>query len=326
MVSARQSETRRGSVYLAVTGTAILVSLIGLTSLHLSRLELDSSISQSDRAYARHLAHSGVEFAMGAIDVDPSWRSNYTHGQESTRDPIGTSEDIVFRFLDNTDGNLANDSDQEVEIEGIGRYGNAEFRYSVTYAPSVSSEQQVATVVASYDSATDAEEEIDNDAFVGQHFVANLPAGVMSWSVTSIDIYLSGHGAANGTLNVNFYNSDGSGHPNTLIETVSVAENTLPDKDSPDWHGFAFSSVTGLSPSGGYSVTLEGAGGGKDAIARYDTGVTQTDSHLVRGGWGSWTPSTGQSLRYRINGVYTTSVGTGPFTITPGSWKRVGTP
>ncbi len=117
---------RHGSVYVAVLGTAVIISLIGLTSIHLSRLDLKSAIAQNDRAYARQLAQSGVELAMATIDSDPSWRSNYNHGDENVVSPSGVNEEIIFRFLDNTDSNLRNDTAQDVEIQGIPNQALAE--------------------------------------------------------------------------------------------------------------------------------------------------------------------------------------------------------
>jgi len=317
----RHTRLRRGSVYIAVSGTAVLVSLVGFTAMHVSRLELDRATVQSERTYARQLAQSGVEFAMAAIDLDSNWRNNYSHNVMSSRNPMGVDENIRFRFLDRVDGNLGNNSDDPVEIQGIGQFRSSKFIYSVTYATSVTGENQVGPlVIRSYEGGVATQDPISSSAFMGQHFFPNLPAEATSWNISQIDIYLEKDGGTGSTLAVNLYNSDANGKPGTLIESVSVAEASLPGGPE-DWYPVTFSSATGLTPGQGYSFTIEHVSGGSAAIVHYDTGVTQTDTHLLRGGPGWCNADSNQSLQYRINGTYTTSTSSGDFTITPGSWR-----
>ena len=318
---------RRGSIYIAVTGTAMIVALVGFTSIHLSRLELRRSTAQNENNYARQLAQSGVEFAVAVIESNPSWRSTYSHGAEYTRSPSGMDADIIFRFLDNVDSDLANDTTHDVEIQGIGRYGDSEFRYSVTYAPSVVSESQSSQqVLKSYETAPNAIENVNSSNFLGQHFIADLPAEATSWTITQIDVYLEGHGAPSATLNFNFYTSDSNGQPDLLNESLAIPEVSLPPNGSPAYHQFNLSNATGLTPGQGYCFTLEQSGGGNAAIAHYNGGAIQTNSHVVRGGWGGWNTTANNSLRYRVHGTYMSPGGSGPFTIKPGSWQRIAVP
>lgn len=321
-----RSSARQGSVYLAVTGTAILVSLIGFTSMHLSRLELRVATSQNESAAARRLAQSSVEFSLGRIAIDNYWRSNYTHGDEETVSPSAIEESLVFRFLDNADGDLADDATEPVEIQGIGRCGNSTAIYSVEYSPSVMTDQQVAVVVGSYEGGHVTQENVGASQYLGHYFVASLPAEAVTWSVTSVDLFLMGHGAVSATLDVKLYHADGSGQPGTLIEGIAVDESQLP-AGSFDWYSVDFGSANDLAPGAGFCLALECYTGGNAATVPYDTGVSQTNSHLLRGGNGAWySQSNTQSIQYRVNGVYTTSTASGEFTIAPGSWRLIEAP
>ena len=319
---------RRGSVYLAVVGTAMLVSVIGFTAIHLSRIEVRAATRNNDITYARQIAQSGVEFATGAIDLDPSWRSNYTHGAESPRYPSGTDAVINFRLLDTTgDNDLGNDNTHPVEIQGIGRCGNAEVIYSVTYKPAVTSGDVIGpSDLFAYTGATSPTERVNDSNYIGQHFVPSLPAEATSWSVSQIQIYFQQHGATDATLVCNLYSSDGAGLPQTLLESVSFTENQLPT-GADDWHEVNYTSVSGLTPGNGLSFTLEEYTGDGNAVeVPYGTGVSQSNAHLLRGGWGSWNSADTQSLKIRVRGYYTTSSGTGEFTVTPGSWQLIEAP
>ena len=317
-----QALPRRGSVYIAVSGTAVLVSLVGFTAMHLSRLELERATVRSERTYARQLAQTGVEFAMAAIDVDPNWRTTHTHNVQSSRNPMGVEEGIRYRFLDNVDGNLGNNSDDPVEIQGIGLYRSSKFIYSVTYAQSATSESDSGIqVLKSYEAGTDAFENVNATAFYGQHFIPTLPAEATSWSISYIDVYLEGQGSPSATLTFKFFSSDTNGKPGTLIETLAVAESSLPANGSPNYHPFSLVSATGLTPGQGYCFTLEQTGGGNAAILNYKGNAVLSDTHMLRGGWGSWNVEPAQAMQFRIHGTYTSSTSSGPFTITPGSWR-----
>lgn len=316
---------RRGSLYLMVASVAMIVSMIGMTALHVSRVGLHTAVSQREQSYARLIAQSSVEFAVSRLAIRPDWRTHYTHNQLNEAQALGLDFKLRFKFIDPRDGDLSNDDTQPIEIHGIGQYGDATFTYCIDFAPAVTFADQVGPLqVAGYDAGSTTQEDVDDTAYLGQHFVPNLPAAAESWSVTRIDVYLQAHGAPNGTLNVCLYRSDGNGRPATLIETVSFTEPELPG--SFGWHSIAFTSAVGLAPGTGLSLTLEGSGDGNAATAPYQTSLSLPDTHLLRGGWGSWNTSNSQSLLYRVHGVYTTSAGSGDFQISPGSWQRVDTP
>ncbi len=324
----KQKSKRPGSVYIAVSGTAMLVSLIGFTAVHLSRLELRSANAHNDRAYARQLAYSGVEFALCAIDFDSSWRTNYTHGAVNTRNPLGLTENIIFRFLDNADNDLADDATEPVEIQGIGRIGRATFVYSVNYQASATTSQQVSPPsLRNFNPGSNnwATTTINNSSWIGQYFLPNLPAEATSWTVTSIEVQMAKNGATNSTLDARLYLPDGSLKPGTLIETIAVPESSLPTSAGV-WHVFSFLNATDLNPAVGLCLTLTTISSPASDLDYESSGVATSGTHMLKSSGGSWTAHSTQSLYYRVRGTYTTETPSGEFTITPGSWQRVTVP
>jgi len=118
---------RDGSVYVAVLGVAMILGVIGLASMQIARIELRAGVAGDEMARARLMAQSGVEFALGRLDLDPNWRTTYSHGVEEPSDSwisLGTTG--MFRFeLRDSDGDLADDLTDPVTVRGIGKVGSA---------------------------------------------------------------------------------------------------------------------------------------------------------------------------------------------------------
>ena len=236
-------------------------------------------------------------------------------------------ERLIFRFLDTADDDLADDSTEDVIIQGIGRCGTSEYRYNVTYAPSVTSGQEVSGVIHSYEGPeTMASENCNQNDDRGQYFVPTLPAGTLGWSITHVEVYLMQHGAQNGSIDIALYYADGSGNPDTLIEKVTYTETQLPS-GSFDWHSVPYGAATGFSPGVGLCLTLEPFGSGNAITLPFTTGLSLTDSHFLAGTTGTWSSQdSSKSILFRIHGSYTTPSGTGDFTISPGTWQRTVVP
>lgn len=328
-----KSSVRQGSVYIAVMGTAMLLSVIGFTAIHLSRLELRSASAQNEQAYARQLAQSGVEFALSAIDDDPLWRDTFIHGVENVKNPLGFAESISFILLDNEDNNLADDITEAVEIQGIGRYGSATSIYSVAYAPSNTTDDQSGQIVLSSFDSTGGHSvptTIYWNSWIGQYFVPALPAEATEWSVTKVDIYAQETQSSDVNLYVLLYEADGLGMPAAAIEAGVLNDSTLPNSNTaPEWVSVNFATVVGRLPGTGLCLGLQAFTNPSSVTVQIENaGVTQTNAHMIDGASGSWTSSdANQALWYRVHGVYTTSAGgSGEFTVTPGSWQTTGAP
>jgi Tfp pilus assembly protein PilX len=127
---------RHGTVYVAVLGTAMIVSMIGLCAIHVARIELRNAASRRDTVEARMLAQSAVEFALGRIDSNSDWRVEYEHGEIEPSSPLAMGNGTIeFVLNDAVDKKLDDNDTDPVEILGIGRVGAAVFVYQANYAP-----------------------------------------------------------------------------------------------------------------------------------------------------------------------------------------------
>lgn len=120
-------EDRRGSVYIAVLGTAMVIAICALGGMHLARSELKGTRRSNDLQRARRLAKSAVELAVASMNRTPldnnQWRTGYTSGVETS--PVtmdgGT---LSFKVVDE-DGDLADDPTDAIWVYGYGRSGEA---------------------------------------------------------------------------------------------------------------------------------------------------------------------------------------------------------
>ncbi len=115
--------SRRGGIYLAVLGTAMVVAILGLSALTVVRLEQLASETTSDGIKARAYAESGVELAMLQINQNAGWRL-LPNGTWETNQPIGEGV-YTIQVTDPLDGNLANNPRDPVVIRGTGELRRA---------------------------------------------------------------------------------------------------------------------------------------------------------------------------------------------------------
>ncbi|WP_218932398.1 hypothetical protein [Adhaeretor mobilis] len=299
--------------------------MISLTSMHLSRLELRESVSRSDMAYAKCLAQSSVEFALGRMSYYSNWRTRYAHDETISVSPPDSDATLSYRLLDE-DGDLADDVDDPVEIQGIGRFGTATYLHSVTCANRNTQTKNLGPQeVKSYDEGYSTSAPISNSNYLGQYFKPVLPPDALDWRVSSVEVYAGNQSLAIRVLGVKLYAADSSGMPTEQLDSDNVVLVAL---TGHAWRTATFENHSGLDPEGGYCIGLEGDSGNTAADIRYHTSVSQTNAHLLRGGnnvW--WSSEPTQSLLYRVYGEYTTIDGdVNEFQIEPGSWKRVAAP
>ncbi len=122
------SARRRGSVYVFVLTTAMLISVIGLSAIAISRINTRSQTSKR-QADAMALAASAVEAAVTVINLDPGWRFTHQNGVETP--PIDFGPGTISWKLVDPDGNLGDDPTDPVSILGIGRCGQSVWAYGV---------------------------------------------------------------------------------------------------------------------------------------------------------------------------------------------------
>ncbi len=130
---ANRVASRRGSIYLAVLGVAMVVSIIGMASMSIARLQLRSTRNLQDLEEARLLSQSGVDFGLSNMQSLGDWRTDRTHAVEFA--PLALGNGTMTYVLLDDDGDLEDDPTDTVHLRGIGRVGDAVFATSVLLEP-----------------------------------------------------------------------------------------------------------------------------------------------------------------------------------------------
>ena len=125
----------RGSVYVYVLATSLLVSVIGISVVTVAQINGRITRQYNEGAEAEVLAESAVEFATSAINSDSNWRTTYTSGSMTTGKALGHGT-ISFKIVDENDGTLANNTSDPVRVYGFGQVNNTIRIYSAMLAPS----------------------------------------------------------------------------------------------------------------------------------------------------------------------------------------------
>jgi len=117
----------------------MMVAVIGLSTAAICRIQLRERSSSNDWMEAGVLAFSAVEYALvvvvtETVDGDPTWRTKYASGEMAHKLTLGGGS-LRCLFVDEDDGNLADDNSDPVRIYGIGQVGQAVRAYSLMLAP-----------------------------------------------------------------------------------------------------------------------------------------------------------------------------------------------
>ncbi|MBI4580994.1 MAG: hypothetical protein HY718_14905 [Planctomycetes bacterium] len=130
---------RRASGYVLVLGATLLISVIGLTSLTLVRVQYKVEQSGMDAIHAQMYARSGVELALSTSYVDSSWRANYA--SYTALMPLAFDKGTCSIAISEADGSaLDTATDNPVLLTGVGTVGSAASPHAV-YKWSVSAHQ-----------------------------------------------------------------------------------------------------------------------------------------------------------------------------------------
>lgn len=135
---ARQCRTprlmRRGSAYIVVLMTGILVGVVGVSGVYLSRVERRTQQLTSDAAEARLYAMAGLDLALLIINqsaTENDWRNSFgNNGGYPVLDMKIGSGGCSARAVDPLDGDLNNGSHPLV-LTGIGEVGDTRYLIEV---------------------------------------------------------------------------------------------------------------------------------------------------------------------------------------------------
>jgi hypothetical protein len=128
----------RGSAYLLILGAALLVTVIGISSLLVARVEHRAAIGAEDRAKARGYAESAMELALLLINGDPAWRSALGNSNWPTKEPIGDGT-YTIEVVDEIDGVVGAGATDPLVVTAIGMKGQARQKIQAKLLPHDSS-------------------------------------------------------------------------------------------------------------------------------------------------------------------------------------------
>ena len=127
--------TRRGSAYIIVLSTVLLVAVAGVSGVIAVREQRRSVEMSVEVDKARFIAQSAMELAEGQLQNTTSYRSGITSGTVvSSRAIAGGTMRVAA--ADPSDSNLGNSTLDDVVLTATGVYGNATQIYQRRFKPS----------------------------------------------------------------------------------------------------------------------------------------------------------------------------------------------
>ncbi len=165
---------RRGSAYISLLGVSMIVTVIGLSALLGTRVELRTAGLTEAATQARYSAASGLELVLLRIATDPKWRTTYSNDTWTAEETI---LDVAFSFklVDEQDGDLANDLTQPVRLFAKAIVGDAVRIYSVLLEAEGAEGEIIERRVAAEDD--DAEERFSDGNMFWQSVDLDLAVG-----------------------------------------------------------------------------------------------------------------------------------------------------
>jgi len=125
------SRNRRGTAYMIVLGTSMLVGVMAIGTLGLTRARGRAGGESMDATHARQCALDGVEIAKLWIRQDANWRTTLTAGAWATNFAT-SSGTVTIEVADPVDGNMALGQHDALFVKCTGKKGLAKHIVSVT--------------------------------------------------------------------------------------------------------------------------------------------------------------------------------------------------
>ncbi|MFH0982679.1 MAG: carbohydrate binding domain-containing protein [Planctomycetota bacterium] len=125
---------RRGASYVFFLGTAMLVTIIGLSALTVVRVKRQAAEAVNDRTAAQEYAQSAVEQAVLTIYTTANWRNSLAHNTWSAAQPLGEGT-FVWKLVDEINGSFTVDRNARVRVYGKGVCNPSTWVYSVLVQP-----------------------------------------------------------------------------------------------------------------------------------------------------------------------------------------------
>ncbi|MBN2316804.1 MAG: hypothetical protein JXM79_22945 [Sedimentisphaerales bacterium] len=140
---------RRGSTYLMVLSSSMIVTVIGLASLLAIRVQRRSMQMTNDAAEARLYAQSAIELGLLYVQ-DQNWRNTWSNGTWLSNQPLGNGC-FSLEGTDPRDNNLSDSEEDPVILTGTGMKGMAVHKVQITLVPSAQPLESLNTCLHSRD-------------------------------------------------------------------------------------------------------------------------------------------------------------------------------
>ncbi len=129
--STMYSSRRRGSMYVAVIGCSLVVTVVGVSALMAARVERRAAEGSSDFSDARFAAQSAVELGMYLVTSDVNWRTARPNGLWRDKLPFGDGT-YSLSVVDPVDALLSNSKSEPIVLTGTGVVRNARYMLQAT--------------------------------------------------------------------------------------------------------------------------------------------------------------------------------------------------
>lgn len=126
-----KNRSGRGTVYLLVLMSSVIVTLIGLMGFRMLRAQAAIAQSDTEREEALVIAESAVQWGVHIVTLKGDWRDDVSSGVPIRTGAFGQGS-MTVTITDKDDGDLADDITDEFVIAGTGVVGDAQQTLEVT--------------------------------------------------------------------------------------------------------------------------------------------------------------------------------------------------
>ncbi len=126
----------RGSIYLFVLASSLLITILGLGSLAFVRIQMRSTRLVRESAEARACAVSAIELGRLQIKQNSNWRTTLPNGLWFDNKVLGAGH-FTLEGVDPTDGILSDSAYEPLVLTGTGTRGAARHKAQVTLVANV---------------------------------------------------------------------------------------------------------------------------------------------------------------------------------------------
>lgn len=130
MPRGKRTYLRRGSVYLVVLGSALIVSVIGVSALVAVQTRQRASEGGRDFVATRYQAQAAVELGMLMVNENDAWREEQTDGEWYSAEPLGLGS-FTLNVRDPADDDLQDGPCDGLILTGFGAQGPARYGLQV---------------------------------------------------------------------------------------------------------------------------------------------------------------------------------------------------